>query len=139
MVREDEVQIIFIDYLQLIDGRDPSCDSKTEEHSFVVRKLKELATELQIPIVALSQLSAPQTPRQDNRPQIRDLKDWSLPVRQYADRICFLHHSDYCCPNEEKCHSGKAEFIIHDHRKLSESTTTIQYIYENQHLEFIND
>lgn len=139
MVREDEVQIIFIDNLQLIDGRDPSCDSKTEEHSFVVRKLKELATELQIPIVALSQLSAPQTPRQNNRPRIDDLEEWSLPIRQYADRICFLHHSDDCCPNEEKHQSGEAEFIIHDHRKHSESTTTIQYIYENQHLKFIND
>ena len=134
MVREDEVQIIFIDYLQLIDGRDPSCDSKTEEHSFVVRKLKELATELQIPIVGLFNMN-----RQNNRPRIDDLEEWSLPIRQYADRICFLHHPNNDSEEKEKHQSGEAEFIIHDHRKHSESTTTIQYIYENQHLKFIND
>ena len=134
MVREDEVQIIFIDYLQLIDGRDPSCDSKTEEHSFVVRTLKELAKELQISVVALFN-----TKRLDDRPQIDDLQDWSLPIRQYADKICFLHRPNNDGEEKEKRQSGEAEFIIHDHRKHSESTTTIQYIYENQHLRNTND
>lgn len=111
---ENELGIIFIDYLQLIEGRSKSGDSnRVQEISEISRSLKTLARELNIPVVALSQLSRAVEHRPDKRPQLSDLRE-SGSIEQDADVVMFIYRDDYYNENSEK--KGVTEILIRKHR-----------------------
>ena len=121
LVREHQVKIIIIDYLQLMNASGMKFGSREQEVSMISRSLKQLAKELNIPIIALSQLNRSVESRNtDNkRPQLSDLRE-SGAIEQDADMVCFIHRPEYYLRSGEDAAGndirGKAEFIIAKHR-----------------------
>mgnify|MGYP000870348190 FL=1 len=121
LVREHGVKIILIDYLQLMNASGMSFGSRQEEVSTISRSLKGLAKELNIPIIALSQLNRGVENREGidgKRPQLSDLRE-SGAIEQDADMVCFIHRPEYYkIYQDEKGHDlhGMAEIIIAKHR-----------------------
>lgn len=100
MISENGVRIIFVDYLQLMQGP-ADAESREREISYISRGLKALAKELDIPIVALAQLNRQVEIRQTKRPMLSDLRE-SGAIEQDADIVCFLHRPDlYKKPEED--------------------------------------
>ncbi len=122
LVREKQVKIIMIDYLQLMNANGVKFGSRQEEVSTISRSLKGLAKELDIPILALSQLNRGVEGREGlegKRPQLSDLRE-SGAIEQDADMVCFVHRPEYYhLYSDEKGNDlrGKAEIIIAKHRK----------------------
>jgi replicative DNA helicase len=120
-VREHNVQIIFIDYLQLMNASGMKFNSRQEEVSTISRSLKGLAKELNIPIIALSQLNRGVESRdgaEGKRPQLSDLRE-SGAIEQDADMVCFIHRPEYYKIYEDEHHNdmhGVAQIIIAKHR-----------------------
>lgn len=111
---EHDLGIIFIDYLQLVEGRLKSGDTnRVQEISEISRSLKTLARELNVPVVALSQLSRAVEHRPDKRPQLSDLRE-SGSIEQDADVVMFIYRDDYYDENSEK--KGITEILIRKHR-----------------------
>lgn len=102
---------IFIDYLQLMDGKG---DNRVLELSKITRSLKQLARELQVPVVVLSQLSRGVESRNDKRPGLSDLRD-SGSIEQDADVVVFLYREEYYSP-ETETERGITEAIVRKHR-----------------------
>ncbi len=121
LVREHGVKIILIDYLQLMNASGISFGSRQEEVSTISRSLKGLAKELNIPIIALSQLNRGVESREGidgKRPQLSDLRE-SGAIEQDADMVCFIHRPEYYkIYQDEKGRDlhGMAEIIIAKHR-----------------------
>ena len=121
LVREHGVKIIIIDYLQLMNASGMSFGSRQEEVSTISRSLKGLAKELNIPIIALSQLNRGVESREGidgKRPQLSDLRE-SGAIEQDADMVCFIHRPEYYkIFQDEKGNDlhGMAEIIIAKHR-----------------------
>lgn len=121
LVREHGVKIIMIDYLQLMNASGMSFGSRQEEVSTISRSLKGLAKELNIPIIALSQLNRGVESREGidgKRPQLSDLRE-SGAIEQDADMVCFIHRPEYYkIYQDEKGRDlhGMAEIIIAKHR-----------------------
>ncbi len=121
LVREHKVQVIMIDYLQLMNASGISFGNRQEEVSTISRNLKALAKELNIPIIALSQLNRGVENREGNegkRPQLSDLRE-SGAIEQDADIVCFIHRPEYYKIYEDdhgRDLRGKAEIIIAKHR-----------------------
>jgi replicative DNA helicase len=90
---EHDIQVVIIDYLQLMSGSGRA-DSRVNEISEISRGLKSLARELKVPVVALSQLSRGPEQRQDHRPILSDLRE-SGAIEQDADVVMFLYREDY--------------------------------------------
>ena len=105
---EHNLGIIMIDYLQLMQGSKRS-ESRQQEISDISRSLKEIARELQVPVVALSQLSRAVEQRPDHRPMLSDLRE-SGAIEQDADVVMFLYRDDYYNHDSEK--KDVAEVII---------------------------
>ncbi|MGM9674009.1 MAG: replicative DNA helicase [Bacteroidaceae bacterium] len=124
LVREHGVKIIMIDYLQLMNASGMNFGSRQEEVSTISRSLKGLAKELNIPIIALSQLNRGVESREGNegkRPQLSDLRE-SGAIEQDADIVCFIHRPEYYkIYQDEKGRDmhGVAQFIIAKHRNGS--------------------
>ncbi|MCX6810343.1 MAG: replicative DNA helicase [Candidatus Berkelbacteria bacterium] len=111
---EQNLGVIFVDYLQLIEGRSKSGDpNRVQEISEISRSLKNLARELDIPVVALSQLSRAVEHRPDKRPQLSDLRE-SGSIEQDADVVMFIYRDDYYDENSDK--KGVTEILIRKHR-----------------------
>lgn len=107
---EQGLDIVFIDYLQLMTGSGKrSSDSRQQEISEISRALKGLARELNVPVVALSQLSRAVEQRPDHRPVLSDLRE-SGAIEQDADVVMFLYREDYYKPDTER--KGIADCII---------------------------
>lgn len=95
------LDLVIIDYLQLMTGSWPSVGNRVQEISEISRWLKELARELEIPIIALSQLSRAVEQRIDKKPQLSDLRE-SGAIEQDADVVLMLHREDYYDPDTDK-------------------------------------
>ncbi len=120
LVKEHGVQIIMIDYLQLMNASGMQFGSREQEVSNISRSLKGLAKELNIPIIALSQLNRGVENRQGGaqRPQLSDLRE-SGAIEQDADMVCFIHRPEYYKIYEDEKGNdlrGLAEIIIAKHR-----------------------
>ncbi len=126
LVRDYGVKIIFIDYLQLMNASGMAYNSRQEEVSTISRNLKALAKELNIPIIALSQLNRAVENRvgtdandiNSKRPQLSDLRE-SGAIEQDADMVCFIHRPEYYhITKDQYGHDlrGTADIIIAKHR-----------------------
>lgn len=125
LVREHQVRFIIIDYLQLMNATGMKFGSREQEVSMISRSLKQLAKELDIPIVALSQLNrsvetrGKDGDRDSKRPQLSDLRE-SGAIEQDADIVCFIHRPEYYLRSDTDMEGrnirGLAEFIVAKHR-----------------------
>ena len=131
-MREHGVKIIIIDYLQLMNASGMKFGSREQEVSTISRSLKGLAKELNIPIIALSQLNRNVEQREDKnkRPQLSDLRE-SGAIEQDADIVCFIHRPEVYYRSgvdpEGNDVRGKAEFIIAKHRSGSVGEVTMRF------------
>ncbi|MGM0607082.1 MAG: replicative DNA helicase [Candidatus Muiribacteriota bacterium] len=113
---ENNIQLLIIDYLQLLSGNNK--ESKVQEISEISRNLKMLAKELNIPVIALSQLSRRVEDRNDKRPMLSDLRE-SGAIEQDADIVMFLYRDYYYNKEKSKEDPNHAELIIGKHRNGS--------------------
>ena len=132
---EHGLGLIVLDYLQLMNGgTGRRSDSQQQEVAFVSKSLKAVARELNIPVIALSQLSRSPDSRTDHRPVLSDLRD-SGAIEQDADMVCFLYRDEYY--TKEHCEvPGQAEVIIAKHRHGP--TGTINLAWLGQYTQFAN-
>lgn len=140
LVREHNVQFIIIDYLQLMNATGMKFGSREQEVSMISRNLKQLAKELNIPIVALSQLNRSVESRTDGkRPQLSDLRE-SGAIEQDADIVCFIHRPEYYLRSDTDANGndirGLAEFIVAKHR--SGSVDDIKLRFKAKYARFEN-
>ncbi|MBO5135712.1 MAG: replicative DNA helicase [Bacteroidaceae bacterium] len=132
LVREHGVRLIMIDYLQLMNASGMSFGSRQEEVSTVSRSLKGLAKELNIPILALSQLNRGVEKRdgdEGKRPQLSDLRE-SGAIEQDADMVLFIHRPEYYHIYQDQQGRdlrGKAEIIIAKHRNGAVGDVLLQF------------
>ena len=133
---EGGLGVIIIDYLQLISGSAKYAGNRQQEVSEISRSLKTLAMELNVPVIALAQLSRTVEGREDKRPLLSDLRE-SGSIEQDADIVAFLYRDDYYTKQisiDEN--TSKSEFIIAKHR--SGPTTTIDLIFKRNVSTFVN-
>ncbi len=115
---QHDINIIIVDYLQLMTAGTDSRGSREQEVSMISRSLKAIAKELDVPIIALSQLSRAVESREGKRPQLSDLRE-SGAIEQDADIVCFIHRPEYFGITEDESGNsllGVAELIIAKHR-----------------------
>ena len=115
----NDIKIIIIDYLQLMTGNQDSKGNREQEVAFISRTLKAIAKELNVPVIALSQLSrATEMRGGSKRPQLSDLRE-SGAIEQDADIVAFIHRPEYYGINQDENGmptAGMAEIIIAKHR-----------------------
>lgn len=130
---EKGLDLIMIDYLQLMSGVGDSGASRQQEISDISRSLKALAREMQAPVIALSQLSRACEQRTDHRPMLSDLRE-SGAIEQDADVVMFLYRDEYYHPDTEKKNVG--EVIIAKQR--NGPTGTVELAWLGQYTKFAN-
>ena len=131
---EKDIGLIVIDYIQLIQGSSNRKNgSREQEIAEISRTLKILAKELNVPVVALSQLSRAVEQRPDHRPMLSDLRE-SGSIEQDADIVIFLYRDDYYNPDSEE--KDIAEIIIAKHR--GGSTGTVKLLWMGNYTKFVN-
>jgi len=121
---EHDIQMIVVDYLQLMSGP-KGMESRQQEISTISRSLKGLAKELDIPVVALSQLSRAVENRADRRPQLSDLRE-SGAIEQDADIVLFLYRPWIYSRDEED--EGKAQVIVSKQRNGPTGQVDVTFI-----------
>lgn len=129
---DHDLSIVIIDYLQLMVG-DGRSDSRQQEISDISRSLKALARELNVPVVALSQLSRAVEKRDDHRPMLSDLRE-SGAIEQDADVVMFLYRDDYY--NKETDKPNIAEVIIAKQR--NGPIGTVELVWMPEYTKFAN-
>lgn len=129
---EHDLKLIIIDYLQLMSGSGRS-DSRQQEISDISRSLKQVARELNVPVIALSQLSRQVEQRPDHRPMLSDLRE-SGAIEQDADVVMFIYRDDYY--NKDSENKGIAEIIIAKQR--NGPIGTVNLVWLPQYTKFAN-
>ncbi len=124
---EMDVKMVIIDYLQLMSGSGRGNESRQQEISDISRSLKALARELQVPVLALSQLSRAVEQRPDHRPMLSDLRE-SGAIEQDADVVMFIYRDDYYNPDTDK--KGIAEINIAKQRNGPIGTVDLVWLPE---------
>lgn len=125
--------LIVIDYLQLITGNNPK--NRQQEVSEISRQMKILAKELNVPVIALSQLSRNVEQRQDKRPVLSDLRE-SGSIEQDADIVAFLYREAYYDKSDDGPENNKVELILEKNRHGS--LGTVQLFFHKEYTKFTN-
>ena len=133
MMEEKELGLVVIDYLQLMEGGGNPND-RNQQISAISRSLKGLARELDVPIIALSQLSRGVESRTDKRPMLSDLRE-SGAIEQDADIVMFIYRDEYYNKDDVN-NKGKAELIVAKHR--NGPTGTIELLFQSNITKFKN-
>ena len=134
---QHDIQMVLIDYLQLMSGGpDNKKGNREQEISGISRALKGMAKELNVPVIALSQLSrAVETRSGPKRPQLSDLRE-SGAIEQDADIVTFLYRPDYYEMEESEHEDGLTELILAKHRNGALGTVELKFVKE--HVKFID-
>ncbi len=133
---DHNIGLIVIDYLQLITGSDRYKGNRVQEVTEISRSLKQLARELEVPVVALAQLSRNVTGRDDPRPVLSDLRE-SGSIEQDADLVMMLHRVDYYHMNEEGYEpTNITELLIQKHRHGE--VGKVELYFDSAHVRFMS-
>jgi replicative DNA helicase len=129
---QKRIDLIIVDYLQLMSGSNKRSESRQQEVSLISRELKGLAKELNVPLVALSQLSRAPESRSDHRPQLSDLRE-SGALEQDADLVAFLYREEaYKSPEERQSmpedKKNVAELILAKQRNGPTGTVELRFV-----------
>src|ERR1700726_5290783 len=125
--QQGRLDLIIVDYLQLMSGGGKRYENRTQEVSAISRGLKALAKELNVPVVALSQLSRASERRgEDKRPLLSDLRE-SGSIEQDADVVAFIHREEYYDRENEDV-KGQAEIIVAKQRNGPTGSVKLAYI-----------
>ena len=138
---EKNIGLVVIDYLQLVQPTGRKNGTREQEISEISRSLKILAKELDIPVIALAQLSRSVEKREDKRPMLSDLRE-SGSIEQDAELVMFIHRDDYY--NDESERKNIAEIILAKHRAGSTGTVDLAWFpnftkFENLDKRFFGD
>ena len=125
MKLEKDIGLVVIDYLQLVQGSNKRAGSREQEIAEISRSLKILAKEINVPVIALSQLSRAPEQRPDHRPMLSDLRE-SGSIEQDADIVMFLYRDDYY--NQDSDKKNVAEVILAKHRAGSTGTVELAWL-----------
>jgi replicative DNA helicase len=134
-----DIEIIIIDYLQLMTGPPETKGNREQEVSMISRSLKGIAKELNVPIIALSQLNrSVETRGGDKKPQLSDLRE-SGAIEQDADMVMFIHRPEYYGQDQDEAGNslkGVAEIVVAKHR--NGATDTVQLRFRNELAKFVD-
>lgn len=125
---EKNIGLVVIDYLQLISVSNKKNESREQEVLEIIRTLKKIAKELNVPVIVISQLSNSLEKRQDKRPMFSDLKDSSKGVEQEADIVMFIYREDYYNPDTSE--KNIAEIIFAKNRNGELGTERVAWLGE---------
>lgn len=131
--QEEKLDLVVIDYLQLIKG-DTRSGNRQEEVAKISRALKQMARELHVPVLALSQLSRDVEKREDKRPVLADLRE-SGSIEQDADIVMFLYRGDYYTRDESK-KTGDVELSIAKNRQGA-AGVTLSFRFDTEYSRFV--
>ncbi len=129
--RKQNISLIIIDYLQLIEPEDKRAP-REQQISLITRRLKFLAKEIHVPVIALAQLNRGVELREDKRPRLADLRE-SGAIEQDADIVMFLHRPDAYDPEDSP---GKAEVVVAKHR--SGPTGIVDLTWQKESMRFVD-
>jgi replicative DNA helicase len=127
-----ELKMVIIDYLQLMSSPKRT-ENRQQEVSEMSRSLKLLAKELEVPVIALSQLNRGPEQRTDKKPQLSDLRE-SGSIEQDADMVILLHREDVY--ERESPRAGEADLIVAKHR--NGPTTTVTVAFQGHYSRFVD-
>ena len=133
---QHDIGVVIVDYLQLMTAGDMGRGNREQEVSMISRSLKAIAKELDIPILALSQLNRSVESREGKRPQLSDLRE-SGAIEQDADLVLFIHRPEYYGITEDENGNsliGVAEIIVAKHR--NGSVGDVQLAFKKQQVKF---